>query len=911
MSPSPERWRLLEELYRAAVERAPVERAAFLQEACPDKDLRREVESLLRFEHKGDTLMQHSPLAPSSGLKPGMRLGPYEVESRLGAGGMGEVWKARDTRLERSVAVKVSKTEFSKRFEREARAIAALNHPNIAQVYDVGENYLVMEFIDGAPLKPTGDTRRLLDLALQIADGLSAAHSAGIVHRDLKPDNVLITKDGRIKILDFGLAKQETSAESPVTNTATMTEAGMVVGTVDYMSPEQARGQALDHRSDQFSFGLILYELATGKRAFRRESAAETMAAIIRDEAEPLPSTIPAPVRWTIERCMAKESDHRYDSTRDLYRELKQIREHLSQSSDGIAAAPAPVARRKRRRLLLAAVALVCLAAGIFMLLFASPSGPDLSQYKFTRVAPGEIEERTPAWSPDGNSIAYSARVHGVRQLFVRAIGGRQAAQLTTSSKDCYDPFWSPNGESIYYLTDRSLWSVPASGGTPQAVTKDVDAAAIHPDGKTLAFARDDKLWLAALHGGPAKQFWPGPLAPTVPETTMRFSPDGSWLAFDNGTVWAFTYPSGKPRKLYTGTENGNYGGVIGLSWFPDSRSLLVARNSASDSLIRLAVPDGTRQTIYSTGPSLMAPSVSPDGKRIAFSAGHYEWNIVEIGLTDGGVHTVIENGDTNVSPDWAPSGTHFLFSTQGAIMDQEASGGEFSRRLIDTSYDTGEARWSPDGARFVFVDNGTINKLMLANASGGHATLLDHADRIASVAWSPDGQWISYGRMQEGHWKLAKIRDLPGASPAILADVEDVNGTAWLPGAGGILYGAANGLELISPDGNSPRKLSSRHFAAYGFAKDGGHAYGIFHNTTGTGPQWQLYDVNVTTKAEKLVAPVELPPSTGRIGNLSIHPDGKRALASIAEWPFQIWMLEGFDHPRSKSWFTGWMAGR
>ena len=229
MSPSPERWRSLEEIYRAAAERPSGERAAFLQEACPDKELRREVESLLRFEHKGDTLMQHSPLAPSSGLKPGMRLGPYEIESRLGAGGMGEVWKARDTRLGRSVAVKVSKTEFSKRFEREARAIAALNHPNIAQVYDVGENYLVMEFIDGAPLKPTGDTRRLFDLALQIADGLSAAHSAGIVHRDLKPDNVLITRDGRIKILDFGLAKQETSAETSVTNTATMTEAGMVV----------------------------------------------------------------------------------------------------------------------------------------------------------------------------------------------------------------------------------------------------------------------------------------------------------------------------------------------------------------------------------------------------------------------------------------------------------------------------------------------------------------------------------------------------------------------------------------------------------------------------------------------------------------------------------------------------------
>src|SRR5579872_1440463 len=230
MSPSPERWRLLEELYRAAVKHPPAERALFLREACSDEDLRREVESLLRFETKGDTFLQQSPWTQPAGLSPGTRLGPYEVQSRLGAGGMGEVWKARDTRLERSVAIKTSKTGFGKRFEREARAIAALNHPNIAQVYDTGENYFVMEFVDGAPVRPTDDIRKLLDVALQIGDGLSAAHSAGIIHRDLKPDNILLTKDGRVKILDFGLAKQQTAAESALKNTVTLTEAGMVVG---------------------------------------------------------------------------------------------------------------------------------------------------------------------------------------------------------------------------------------------------------------------------------------------------------------------------------------------------------------------------------------------------------------------------------------------------------------------------------------------------------------------------------------------------------------------------------------------------------------------------------------------------------------------------------------------------------
>lgn len=848
-------------------------------------------------------------------LAPGSRLGPYEILAPIGAGGMGEVYKARDTRLDRLVAIKVSHAKFSDRFEREARAVGSLNHPNICQLYDVGPNYLVMELIDGSPLGHVENPRKLLDIAAQMADGMAAAHAAGIVHRDLKPGNILLTREGRVKILDFGLAKSALSAqagEDASTLMMTITEAGTTVGTISYMSPEQARGEPnLTFQSDQFSFGLVLYQMASGKRAFERSSAAETMTAIIREEAEPLPGSVPPPLRWVVERLLAKEPAERYDSTRDLYRELKQIRERFSQSASGVAAA-SPHARRKRLRFLVPAGALVCLATGIILARFLTPApGPDLAQYQFTQMAAGETEERGPAWSPDGNTIAYSAGVHGVQQVFTRRVGSREAAQLTRSTEDSHSPFWSPDGESIYYFAPRDLWSVPASGGAGQLVLQHIDAAAIHPDGKTLAFARDGKLWLAALHGGPAKEFWPGPLAPTVPSTSMRFSPDGSWLAFDNGTVWVFSYPSGKPRKLYTGTENGAYGGVVGLSWFPDGRSLLVARNSTTDSLVRLAVADGSRQVIYSTVPTVSDPSVSPDGRKIAYSAGHYEWNIVEIGLADGAVHTVIENGETNVSPDWAPSGTHFLYSTQGAIMDQEVSGSEFSRRLIDTSYDTGAARWSPDGVRFAFVDNGVTNKLMLTNASGGHATVLDQADRMRALAWSPDGQWISYGRMNQGEWKLVKIRAHPGANPVILSDAPGVTGTAWSPTADWILYRAGNSLDLISADGKSVRQLSSRPFVAYGLSKDGSRVYGIFHNTAGTGRQWQLYEVNVTTKAEKLLGPVDLPPPTGRLGELSIHPDGKRALASIAEWPFQIWMLEGFEHPRATNWFAGLVQRR
>jgi len=853
-------------------------------------------------------------------LAPGNRLGPYEILAPIGVGGMGEVYKARDTRLDRLVAIKISEARFSDRFEREARAVASLNHPNICQLYDVGPNYLVMELIDGSPLGQVENPRKLLDLAAQMADGMAAAHAAGIVHRDLKPGNILVTRDGRVKILDFGLAKSAAYAQAGVdasTLTMTITDPGTTVGTISYMSPEQARGEPnLTFQSDQFSFGLVLYQMASGRRAFERPSAAETMTAIIREEPEQLPTGVPLPLRWVIERLLAKDPAERYDSTRDLYRELKQVRERLSQNSSGVEAALAPHAGRRRRRLLLfPAGALVCLAAGVILARLLTPApGTDLSRYKFTRVAPGETEERAPAWSPDGNTIAYSARVHGVQQIFARAVGAHEAAQLTRSTTDCHAPFWSPDGESIYYFTGGGLWGIPASGGTGQLVLENVEAAAIHPDRKTLAFARNGKLWLTALHGGTAKEFWPGPLAPTMPTASMSFSPDGSYLAFDNGTVWLFSYPSGKPRKLYAGTENGTGAGVWGASWFPDSRNLLVARNSETDLLIRLAVADGSRHTIYSSGSTIQGSSVSPDGRKIIFSAAEYEWNIVEIGLADGAVHVLVENGGTNLSPDWAPSGTHFLFSAQGkadmgaSVMDQETSGG-FSRRLVDTAYDLIEARWSPDGARFAFVDSGYTDRLMLANAAGGRATLLDQAHNIQGAAWSPDGQWLSYVRRNEGQSKLAKIRALPGAVPVILADAGGP--TQWSPAGDWILYRAGNSLRLISPDGKSGRTLSSRRFMVYGFSKDGRRVYGIFHNTSDPKREWQLYQVSITTGAEELVSSLDLPPASAGLSGFSIHPDGKRALTSVARFPFQIWLLEGFEQPRAKNWFAGLMERR
>src|SRR5512141_3070325 len=301
---------------------------------------------------RGMTVGRHTIHCRSSmALVAGQKLGPYEILAPLGAGGMGEVYRARDSRLRRDVAIKVLPPELAtdpdrnQRFEQEARAASGLNHHNIVTIHDIGSSdstvFIAMELVEGKTLREillagALPTRRLLDIACQIADGLAKAHSAGIVHRDLKPENVMVSKDGVVKILDFGLAKLLKNQPEEGTDVPTATRAGTVMGTVGYMSPEQASGEPVDFRSDQFSLGSILYEMASGKRAFERATGAETLTAIIREEAEPLgrlAASVPGPFRWLVERCLQKDPEERYASTRDLARDLKSIREHLSDSS--------------------------------------------------------------------------------------------------------------------------------------------------------------------------------------------------------------------------------------------------------------------------------------------------------------------------------------------------------------------------------------------------------------------------------------------------------------------------------------------------------------------------------------------------------------------------------------------------
>jgi serine/threonine protein kinase len=873
-------------------------------------------------------------------LSAGIRLGPYEILAPIGAGGMGEVWKARDTRLKRSVAIKVlaedvgASPERRQRFEQEAKAVAALNHPNVVAVHDVGSEegraFLVQELVDGDSLRVLIDRgglplRQALDLSAQIADGLSAAHQANIVHRDLKPANIMVTRDGRAKILDFGLAKQAPLPAEDDTRTISLTEEGLVVGTLGYMSPEQVRGQTADARSDIFSFGVVLHEMLSGKQGFRRATAADTRSAILKEELPELPEKVPPGVRQLVEHCVEKHPANRFQSTKDLAFALRA----LSGSSAGFRSL-LPEQKNKasgalRRPGLVATVAIVsALLLGIAVApVLLPPAAPDLHAYRFTPLSREETTELSPQWSPGGRTIVYSASVHGVSQVFTREIGAVAPAQITHSEKPISVPFWSPDGSRIFYRAAGGLWSVAASGGASQLMVDNAGAAAIHHDGQTVAFARAGKLMIGRV-GGPYHAYTHPSYPSEANLLSLQFSPDGLKLAVvaslpsSSGrlALWIIPYPSGEPRQLRPGLSGNGY---RNFSWFPDGRRLIYPQQDEHDntSLIEVDIDTNRTRTIFTSPIYFSSISVSADGRRFALGGGLLEWNLIEVSLPAPRVHPLLARGGISFFPDWAPSGGHYLLVTnsQGPseILDRSQREG-FTRRLVSVStegLDRGteyfsQPRWAPDGERFVFLAAGPSgDKLWVANAAGGRPVALDPSvDESLAPAWSPDGRWIAYLQRLHGQLEMAKIQPGVPSSKAILKAARPstrfYDTLQWSPGGDSILYPSAGGESLVSAGGESGRALSSRPFSACGFSRDGSAVIGVLHHSELDAPEWELYSTDVRNGAEKALGALELPSTVMYFAGFSMAPSGERFATSILKLPYDIWMLEGVEERHS-----------
>jgi eukaryotic-like serine/threonine-protein kinase len=433
-------------------------------------------------------------------LTAGERLGPYEVLALIGAGGMGEVYKARDTRLDRIVAIKVSQERFSDRFEHEARAVAALNHPHICTLHDVGPNYLVMEYVEGAPLKGPLPLEKAVEYAGQILDALDAAHQKGIIHRDLKPSNILITKQG-IKLLDFGLAKQAAPLKE-MDPTRALTDQGQIVGTLRYISPEQLQGKEADARSDLFAFGCVLYEMLSGKRAFDGSSDASVIAAILEHEPAPLTSNqnnAGRPLDRVVKRSMAKDPDQRFQTARDLKAALSWV---LDQP-------PVVTAKRSHGMWIGIAAALALgVAGGLAVARFHQPqpeqgvvrvqiNPPEGGQFAFGSSVGGV------ALSPDGRTAAFIATANGVTALWLRPLEGT-AARMIPGTEEASYPFWSPDSQSIAFLTPGKLQRVDIADGTPRPIcdAPRVWGGAWTSDGQIIAGVFGSSLFRVSASGG-------------------------------------------------------------------------------------------------------------------------------------------------------------------------------------------------------------------------------------------------------------------------------------------------------------------------------------------------------------------------------------------------------------------------
>ena len=755
----------------------------------------------------------------------GRTLDHYRIESKLGEGGMGVVYRAHDVHLNRTVAAKVlppekfADSDRRERFVREARAASALNHPNIVTIYDIrseeGVDFIVMEFVEGRTLDeaiPPGGMRvaEALGYGVQIADALARAHGAGILHRDIKPSNVMLTGEGRVKILDFGLAKLLEPVEpSPdgATLTRPLTEEGVVVGTAPYMSPEQAEGRPLDARSDVFSFGAVLYEMVTGRKPFTGDSRVAILSRILT--AEPMPphelaAAIPPDLEKAILRCLRKDPARRYQTMADLKVALEDLK---AESASG--SAPAAVSDAKApssRRWVWAAAALV-LVAGAFFAWRAQrvpTSGESFRAVALTTL-PGV--EFYPSFSPDGDDVAFTWP--GPRQdnpdIYVQRIGSGSPLRLTTDPLNDYNPVWSPDGRWIAFLRSqplapsglrsRELRLIPPLGG-PERKLADIRsqdfAGGLYPDAVYLAWSPDssslvvtdspgegqpDALFVVSLETGEKRQLT-NPQPPVLADTSPAVSPDGSSLVFLRRTSWGSgqlrllalgkgLIAAGEPERLTPAELRADY-----PAWMPDGKEIVF---SAKGNLWRLAVAGEntpTRIPYVGEDGSMPAISRSQPGKpaRLAYVRSFADGNIWRIETSTPGAPAssapvmAISSTKPEYHVEFSPDGRRVAFiSTRSGdpeIWVSDPDGSNAVRLTSMGARDTNCPHWSPDGQLIAFSSTleGEFDVYVVPGGGGKPRRLTSHPAVDLNPRFSRDGKWIYFASMRSGDYRVWKI---------------------------------------------------------------------------------------------------------------------------------------------------------
>ncbi|HXV60216.1 MAG TPA: protein kinase [Vicinamibacteria bacterium] len=866
----------------------------------------------------------------------GKRLAHYAIVEELGRGGMGEVYVAEDQKLGRRVALKIlppllaQDENLRARFEREAKVIASLNHPNIVHVYSVeeleGVRFFTMELVRGKTLSQILKGGRLslvefLEIAIPLADAVSAAHAEGITHRDLKPDNVMLSEEGRVKVLDFGLAKPAlglVDSQASDATTVHRTRDGRVLGTLSYMSPEQAAGKLVDPRSDIFSLGIVFFEMLTAEKPFKGDNPATILSSVIKDTPPPVDAidpSIPRELVRIVKRCLVKDPDRRFQSTKDLRNELEELKQEVV--SGGYAASSVP--RRRIQWLLLAALPIIAAVLGVavYRLVGGRPQIPRVANP--TQVTSDIGLEDYPTWSPDGGRLAYFSNQSGNFDIWVTQAAGGSAVNLTADSTGAeFFPSWSPDGTRIAYAAHRDqsegggCYVIPALGGPPRRVATSSFLWARpqwSSDGGRLACGGFDGTTrqiiqivdvatLEATRFSVRGQYEP---------VDLSWSPDGRFIAYvdasnytaDMTHLWILRLSDGEVLPLSDG---------LTAVWSPifsaDSRTLwYVSNRGGSMDVWRQGIggdgtPEGAAQPI-TTGLDTRSMALFADGSKIAYSRGRRIANVWRVPILHerpaswGDAEPITFDQAFIEFLDVSPGGDELLInSNRGGFVDiwkLPASGGTM-QPLTDDQAPDWNPRWSPDGRQVAFYSyRGGQRDVWVLSIEGGPARQLTLGEETAAMpAWSPDGSEIAYVSIRDGNFDLAIVSAAGGSPRALASGPREESQPEWSPDGEWIVFASdrdgAYGLWRVAAEGGEPERLSERP-GARPFFSPGGRE--ILFN----GLNNNVWALSLDDRSERQIT--DLADKRGELGFYALATDGQYLYFTWVEDRSDIWTMD------------------